>query len=281
MKKFMLITNNEKPKNIENAHAVMDIVNKLGGEVVWSVMPAPGDLSEMEVPKDTTAIITIGGDGTMVRSAQRTMGCNVPLIGINRGHLGYLCEINENDIEPALKRLMEGNYTTEERMMLSGHIIRSDGSETSSSSALNDIVLTAHSGVTIMRLSIYVNGTFLYTFNGDGVIVSTPTGSTGYNLSANGPIVEPNTELMLITPLNPHTLNSRSIILDSADRVAIMIESRRSGRNETASVAFDGGRRSKLVVGERLVINKAEQKTSFIKLDDTSFLERMKTRLGG
>lgn len=281
MKKFMLITNNEKHKNVLSANELKELIEKKGGQVVWSVMPAPGDLSPMSVPEDVSAIITIGGDGTMVRSAQRTLGSGVPLIGINKGHLGYLCDINEANLEEAIDRLMEGSYFTQERMMVTGSILRCEGTCCEAGVALNDVVLTCASSLTLIRINIYVNGTFLYGFNGDGIIISTPTGSTGYNLSAGGPIVDPGSELMLLTPINPHTLNSRSIVLDSRDRITIMAESRRSGRGETASVAFDGGRRQKLSQGDRLVVEKAGEKTRFIRLDETSFLERMKTRLGG
>lgn len=279
MKSFVLITNNEKKKNIEAANEIRSLIEKKGGEVSWAVMPAPGDISPMEIKEGCEAIITIGGDGTMVRSAQRTLGNNIPLIGMNRGHLGYLCDINEENLEESIDHLLEGKYHIEERMMLSGSI--GNSSDGHIYSALNDIVLKGKNGQAVIRVSIYVNGTFLSTFTGDGIIVSTPTGSTAYNLAASGPIVEPVTELILITPLNPHSLNTRSIVLDPSDEIVLVPESRRSYKKDFVTVSFDGGHRQNLSDKDRLYIRKAKEKTRFIRLDEKNFIERMQSRLGG
>lgn len=281
MKKFMLITNNEKKKNIDSAKLITELIEKRGGKVSWSVMPAPTDISPMPVEEGTSAIITIGGDGTMVRSAQRTLGSKVPLIGVNRGHLGYLCDVSDENLEDAMDRIVAGNYTTQDRMMLAGQIKNADEDSKKSFFALNDIVLKGKNDQAVIRVSIYVNDTFLYAFDGDGIIIATPTGSTAYNLSANGPIADPGTELMLLTPINPHTLNTRSVILDSGAGILLRVESRRSTRRECAVVSFDGAHRQLLSHGEEIVITKAAEKTSFIRLDNSSFLERMHTRLGG
>lgn len=275
MKKFMIITNNEKKKNIEAANLIKDLIEKRGGSVNWSIMPGPSDISPMEVEKGTDAIIAIGGDGTVVRSAQRTIGSGVPLIGMNRGHLGYLCDINEGNLKEAIDLLMTGNYYTEQRMMIEGTVVNQKFF------SLNDMVLKSMNGQAVIRISIFVNGTFLYAFNGDGVIIATPTGSTAYNLSAAGPIVEPKTELMLLTPINPHSLNSRSIVLDSMDEITLKVESRRSNNRECATVSFDGAHRKNLSEKDIVRVVKAKEKTSFIRLDEGNFVERMQTRLGG
>lgn len=275
MKNFVIITNNDKPKNVESGNLIKTKLESRGARVSWQVMPAPSYNKPMEIPEDTDVIISIGGDGTMVRTALRTAGKNIPLIGFNKGHLGYLCDINETELDKSLDMIMAGRFVTEERMMITGKL-----PENKSFNALNDIVLTYSGGQMILRINIFVNGTFLYSFNGDGIIVATPTGSTAYNLSANGPIVEPNTQLMLLTPINPHTLNSRSIILDSKDTIELSIDARRSRDIEKASVMFDGAERYRLKPGEKLTISKAMECAYFIRLDKTSFIERMNTRLG-
>lgn len=281
MKRFLIITNNEKKKNIESAEEIIRLIEDRGGEVSWKVMPGPNDLSPIEVPRDCDAVITVGGDGTMVRSAQRTIGSGVPLIGVNRGHLGYLCDIGDKNLVNSIDLLMEGRYHTEKRMMLKGYVTMGGQKDDKLFHSLNDIVITSKNGQVVIRLNIYVNGTFLYAFDGDGIIIATPTGSTAYNLSAAGPIVEPKTELMLITPINPHSLNTRSIVLDSSDEIVVKVESRRSGKRDFAAVAFDGAHRQSLSDSDTVTITKASEKTSFIRLDESSFLERMQTRLGG
>lgn len=281
MKKFMLITNNEKKRNIESAEYITKLIEERGGSVFHSIMPAPTDPSSMEVPRDTDLIIAIGGDGTIIRSAQRTIGSGVPIVGVNRGHLGYLCEINDDNLKNSIEQLMDGSYFLEKRMMLSGEVVNSTNPFLFK--ALNDVVLTSKNNMAVIRISVYVNGTFLYAFNGDGIIVATPTGSTAYNLSAGGPIVEPNTEMMLLTPVNPHSLNSRSIVLDSSDEIELMVESRRSTKFECAFVAFDGAHRRNLSDGDKVIVKKATDKIEFVRLnlDKDSFVERMQKRLGG
>lgn len=281
MKKFMLITNNEKKKNLDSATQIKEMIEKKGGAVNWMVMPGPTDISPMPVEPGTDVIISIGGDGTMVRSAQRTIGSNVPLIGVNRGHLGYLCDISDENLEASIDVLIDGEYYTESRMMLSGELNRKIGDNSHIYHSLNDIVVTSKNGHAVIRISIFINGTFLYVFDGDGIIIATPTGSTAYNLSASGPIVEPKTELMLLTPINPHSLNTRSIVLDPTDEISLKIESRRSNKRDCATVAFDGAHRQNLSDGDEVIVKKAKEKTKFIRLDESSFLERMQSRLGG
>lgn len=281
MKKFMLILSSDKKKNIDSVDYLTKIIESKGGVVNWEIMPGPLDRSPMTLPEGTDIIISLGGDGTMVRTAQRTLGQGAALIGFNRGHLGYLCDINEDNLESAIETLMQGKYHTEERMMLSGNVVREDKKEAGDFYSLNDIVITSVNGQEVIRLNILVNDTFLYAFGGDGIIISTPTGSTAYNLSASGPIVEPNTEVILLTPINPHTLNSRSIILDPADEIRVVVESRRSQKENCACVAFDGGHRQILSDGDAVTARRASTKATFIRLDESSFIERMKERLGG
>lgn len=277
MKRFLLVTNNEKEKNVRMAEEVIEAIESRGGSATWEVMPPRSDRSPIPVAEDVECILTIGGDGTMVRTAQRTQGSMVPLLGLNLGHLGYLCDLSRDNYKQALDLLLKDQYKTEPRMMLSGKFQPAAKEEPFVS--LNDVVLTVGDGFSVIHLVIYVNGIRLYSFVGDGLIISTPTGSTAYNLSAHGPIVEPKTELILLSPINPHTLNTRSIVLDSKDEVTVEIQPRRSGKSEVVNVTFDGARRSLLHVDEQLIVKRADNPVHFVLLDEKSFLERMQEKL--
>ena len=163
-------------------------------------------------------------------------------------------------------------------MMLSGFVSLRDGSRKESWS-LNDIVITRRGILQVMQFHIYVNGKFLNTYNADGVIVTTPTGSTGYNLSAGGPIVSPRARMIILTPICPHSLNQRSIIFSAEDIIEIEIPKGREGRVQTAEVNFDGTHTIELVTGDRIRVAQSEKSTEFIQLNDVSFLEVLHKKL--
>ena len=215
----------------------------------------------------------------MIRAAQNIFGKNIPIIGINRGHLGYLCDLDEESVFEGIDALMSGDYSIEERMMVTGHLIDADGKVGKDIQALNDIVVCSSAGLQVMHMTVYVNGQYLYAYNCDGIIFSTPTGSTAYNLSANGPIVNPQTNLILLTPINPHTLNARSIVLDPYDELVLEIGVRREDVSEEAEVSFDGNHKRLLRPGEKLVVHRAKETTKMIHLKDISFLDRIRRKL--
>lgn len=192
------------------------------------------------------------------------------------GTLGYLTEVEVQNLFPALDQLLEGSYTVENRMMLSGKVkdFRTDV-------ALNDIVVTRSENLHIVRLNLYVNGVYLTSYQADGLIISTPTGSTAYNLSAGGPIVEPTASLILITPICSHSLNNSSIVVSDADLVEVEIGSRRNKEEEEAIVTFDGTDIMRLRTGERVVIQKAQEVTKLIKLSKLSFVETLREKMKG
>ena len=145
--------------------------------------------------------------------------------------------------------------------------------------ALNDIVITRRGSLQIINFNIYVNGQLLHRFHGDGVIVATPTGSTGYSLSAGGPIVEPKAELILLTPICPHSMRNRSIVLSSKDRVTVEIESSRDGETQEVEAIFDGCHKVLLRTGEKIEIRKSKKTTGIVKLSQVSFLEVLHRKL--
>lgn len=220
--------------------------------------------------KERSCILVLGGDGTMLRAARNMMDKDIPLIGVNLGTLGYLAEVDICTIESALDRLLADDFTREERMMLRGKVRRQGRVE--ENFALNDIVISRCGPLQILTFDIYVNGQFLNSYSADGMIVATPTGSTGYNMSAGGPIVEPAARLLLLTPICPHTLNTRSIVLASEDEIRIEIPQGKDGRQQTVEASFDGSHKITLQTGDSIVVRRASKTTGILKLNTESFL---------
>lgn len=221
---------------------------------------------------DADCMIVLGGDGTVLQAARLTKRQRIPIIGVNLGTLGYMTEIETSALEESLERLISGDYIQESRMMLNGRISFLDGG-VREDWALNDIVISRSGSLQIIKFNIFVNGQFLNDYSADGVIVTTPTGSTGYNLSAGGPLVEPGAKLIMLTPICPHTLNQRSIILSCEDVIEIEIPKCREGKGQTVEASFDGSHMIPLRTGDRLRIVRSEETTEFLKLNQVSFLE--------
>ena len=244
-----------------------------------------------QIPEDVDCILVLGGDGTLLQAARDIIQRDIPLLGINLGTLGYLAEIEETGMDAAMNQLLSGEYEVEQRMMLTGRIVRGGihqqkhkenglpAYKTENSYALNDITITRSGSLQIIRFRICVNGQFLNEYHADGVIVATPTGSTGYNLSAGGPIVEPKAELLLITPISPHTLNTRSIILAPEDKIEIEIGAGREESVQQVEVNFDGSHNVMLYTGDKVEIERAETPTGIVKLNKASFLEVLHKKL--
>lgn len=279
MKHFFIISRKQEERNTDLIYRLMHYIQQKGGSCAYACNPEDEQEQRLDVPQGTECILTIGGDGTLIRAAQNTFGSNIPLLGINCGHLGYLCELDAQNVFEAMDDLFADRYQVQERMMLSGAVYRKDGSLMREAQALNDVVICSSAGLQVVHLTVYVNGEHLYSYNCDGVIFSTPTGSTAYNLSANGPIVDPKTNLILLTPINPHTLNSRSIVLDSSDEIAVELTPRRSDIMETAEVSVDGNHRELFYPGQRLVVRRAEETTRMVQFSNISFLERIRLKL--
>lgn len=276
MNKFVLVTNAYKDENLRLTRQIEEYIEKKGGRASSFLSNTPqGDFVPEELPKDGECILVLGGDGTLIRTATKVKSLQIPLLGVNLGNLGYLCELEENTVYGAIDRLMAGDYMTEERMMLRGH----GAEEEASNVALNDVVIHRVGDLSMLSLGVYVNGLPLITYHGDGIIIATPTGSTGYNMSAGGPIVDPRARMLLLTPINAHNLNSRSIVLGADDVIEIVIEGRRQEQDEQAAVSFDGDQFARLTVGDRFVVSRASDVTRICKLSNRSFLELLRKKM--
>ena len=280
MKHFFIIVNAQKDSELIFTNQIIDYIRRKGGTCDYfaSFEEEKAEAVEKEIPTETEAVLVIGGDGTLIRAARNLVKKNIPLLGINLGKLGYLCEVEENTIFPAIDELMADRYTIEQRMLLDGYTVQSGG-EKIQRVALNDVVIHRTGALQIVNLNVYVNGEYLYNFKADGIIVATPTGSTGYSMSAGGPIVDPKANLLLLTPINAHTLNSKSIVIGPEDEITIEVGMRRSQRDEQVEVSFDGDSEVELKVGDKIVVHKAEESVGIIRLSKISFLEILRKKM--
>ena len=272
MKHFLVYVNRYKDRDLLMTRRISDFLRLKGQRVTVKTVGGEEEGSSEDFPRNIDCMLVLGGDGTVLQAARETKAGGIPIIGVNLGTLGYMTEIEPANLEEALERLLEGDYIQERRMMLDGRVCFANGA-TREGWALNDIVISRSGSLQIIRFHIYVNGQFLNRYHADGMIVTTPTGSTGYNLSAGGPLVEPGAELIMLTPICPHSLNQRSIILSPEDTIEIEIPACREGRPQTLEVNFDGSLVMPLRTGDKIRIVRSEKATEFIRLNQVSFLE--------
>ncbi len=284
MDKFFIITNRAKDRNLQVTSTIVDYLEGQGKTcATHETSGTPGKLGNgytdpALIPEGTECILVLGGDGTMIRAARDVAGRGIPLFGVNLGTLGYLAEVDKHSVFHALDHLMDDRYTTERRMMLQGRVFRGK-TYIGESIALNDIVIARKEGLKVLQLDNYVNGDYLNTYRADGVILATPTGSTGYSLSAGGPIVSPQANLFVMTPLAPHSLNKRSVILPSEDVISVQLGPGREIEHDEAMVYFDGDAKLPLLTGDRVEISRAVLDTVFVKIHNSSFLEVLRRKM--
>ena len=277
MKHFLIYTNRHKDRELRMTERIRAYLQEKGQCVTVKLCELKEQYEGQEeatsdFPPEADCMIVLGGDGTMLQAVREIKKLSIPMIGVNLGTLGYMAEIEPAGLEESLDRLIRGDYEQECRMMLNGKVFFQNGKE-DEGWALNDIVISRKGSLQVIHFNIYVNGQFLNHYSADGMIVTTPTGSTGYNLSAGGPLVEPRAKLIMLTPICPHTLNQRSIILSPEDTIEIEIPKGREERMQTVEANFDGRHVIPLCTGERIRIVKSEKTTEFIQLNQVSFLE--------
>lgn len=276
MESFYIITNQLKDRDYSVTLEIKDYIERKGKRVVLAQKDEEGYIVPGTVPEDVDCGLVLGGDGTLIRAVRDLEGICLPLLGINIGTLGYLADVELKDYKAAIDRLCEVEPTVEKRMMLEGTMTSGE-----KDLAVNDIVLTREGNLRIVQFNVYVNGTLLNTYQADGVIICTPTGSTGYNLSAGGPIVEPTASLMVITPICSHALNTSSVVLSAEDDVEVEICEGRYGRQEEVALCYDGAVQRKLVSGDRVKIRKADATAHLVKLSEESFMITMREKMKG
>ena len=222
---------------------------------------------------DADMIISIGGDGTFLKSARLSTG--KPIVGINTGTLGYLTEVSPENIKKALEDILNGNYHTEKRMMLEGEVLRANGDSIKIPESLNEIAISKNI-FGVVRFDAIVNGKLINSYTADGILVCTPTGSTAYNLSCGGPIVDPTANIMTLTPIAPHTILNRSIIISDDSTVELEITELRE--NTSSHVLYDG-KAIEVFSGDVVRIKKSNKITKILKLEDRSFIDSIRENI--
>jgi probable inorganic polyphosphate/ATP-NAD kinase len=272
MKSFYIVGNSDKSGVEKVAESMMKLIKKKGGDSILNL----GYLEISKIPGNIDCIITLGGDGTLIRVARDTSYLDIPLIGVNLGHLGYLTSLgSEGGIEDMVDKLLADEYSIENRMMIDAYVKRS-GAASKVHQALNEVVIAGNTCSKFIRCRVYVNKELLNEYCADGIIVATPTGSTAYNLSAGGPIVEPGARMFIITAICPHALNQRSIVL--APESNIEIEITKENKQEVFAV-FDGDMQKGLGYKSRLIIKESDTRTKLIKLKGGTFLDNLRTKM--
>ncbi len=271
MKHFFIITNASRDLGLTATHEVEEFLRSNGKQFETHIAMNPSEnryTDAQTIPEAAECVIVIGGDGTFLQAVHDTLERNLPILGINLGKIGYLADVEQTQLKPALDSLLNGRYKIEERMMLDGRIT-AEGKEDGSPEkyrALNDIVIHWGKEMRVVNYRVSVNGKFLYDFRADGMIISTPTGSTAYSMSAGGPIVEPGSDIMILTPLCPHTINTRSVVLSADDRVTV------AANPGTVYVSFDGRINLPMVETQEVRICRSSKVTRIVRLRDDSFL---------
>ena len=277
MNNFFIIANKQKDINLEITEQIRHHISRLGA--VCNIYDQyDRDVSSIDIPEGTQCILVIGGDGTILAAARMLVGSNIPLLGINLGTLGFLADVNLADLSKTLDLLLQDQYQVENRIMLTAEVYK-QGEKAATYIALNDFNINRFGASRVIGLKVGINGSVIDRYRADGVIVCTPTGSTGYNLSAGGPIINPTCKNFVITPICPHSLTARSIVLAKEDIVTVEVEQIRSNIKEEASISFDGREGLSLFPGDQVKIYKSQEVTPFIKATEVSFVQILKEKL--
>ncbi len=276
MDNFYIITNRLKDADLKITNEIKKYIEDNGKKCVLSQKDEQGHIIPETIPKGMECGLVLGGDGTLIRAARELNGYEIPLLGINLGTLGYLTEVEISDFRSALDMLFHEEPKIEERMVLEGTI-----NGKFKEMALNDIVITREGELRVIQFDVYVNGGLLNSYIADGVIISSPTGTTGYNLSAGGPIVDPTAKLFVITPICPHALYKSSVVLSADDTIEVVIGDGRYGKPEQASTTFDGAIRVPVTSRDKVTVKKSKDTINLIRIGKESFMNTMRTKLKG
>ncbi len=230
---------------------------------VENIEQAPADMA-----------LSLGGDGTLLGVCHRYGRNEVPVCGINIGTLGFMADIELDEMEDRLEKILVGGYYIEQRLLLAG-FVKSNGRERFLGNAINDVVVTKGGMARMLRLGLSINETHLMDYKADGIIVASPTGSTAYSLSAGGPIMNPTIQALLVTPICAHTFNMRPLVVNEHDVIHIHI----AAVHQDILVTFDGQESFHLLPGDEVVVRKAQQSARIVKFEDQDYYRILRTKL--
>lgn len=273
-----------KPKSERAATTAADLAESLrarGHETVLEETAAalagvPGGVPRTELGDDADLAIVLGGDGTLLLGARTFGPAKVPIFGVNMGRLGFLTDVGVDEMQEALEQVLAGEHAVEERLMLSCSIERADGTSEGPFLAFNDIVVNKGALAQVIRLENHVDGNFVSNYLADGLILSSPTGSTAYGLAVGGPIIVPTTEVMLLAPICPHMLTNRPIIVPATSEVECRLVEARG----EVYLTIDGQEGFKLYPGDRVVSCRSVHKARLVKVASQDFFSILRTKMG-
>lgn len=271
---FALFPNTRKPQAKNIAIGIREYLLSRGIQVVVEDSDSEelnlSPLSSVD-PKELKALISLGGDGTILRLIHRHSNLDIPIIGINMGSLGFLADVPISDIYPSLQDLIDGRYRIQERMVMEGETAKGE-----TCFAINEMTLHRAQNPSLVDLGVHVDGIYLNTFSADGLIISTPTGSTAYSLAAGGPILTPELKAMVITPISPHTVSNRPIVLMPHKELQVQYLS----EHDPVEIAFDGISSYSIRTGEVFNIRLSQRSFRLISLHRHDYFSTLRTKLG-
>lgn len=280
MKQIGFITNIQKDPDLSFTKKLIDFVIEKGCIPLLSETTKKCKcngckiMNGDDIYKKSDFAVVMGGDGTILRVAGKSSIYNLPILGINLGTLGYLAEVEKNDAKNAIEAVLDGNYTIEKRMMIEASTINGEN-ESEKKIALNEVAVNNGGFSRMLEISLEINNQYVDTFRADGIIISTPTGSTAYNLSAGGPILKPDTELMAVTYVCPHALFSRPYVVSGNDTVKISI----GGNYNNVILSLDGRQTLPINQGSSIIVRRSKYCTSIIKTTKLSFYDILRRKM--
>lgn len=278
MKHFLVVTNKDKDPGLTNSYHIKEYLENAGADVLVVPDIYRTGIDQSSLPDHIECAIALGGDGTILQLSRALHGLNIPMMGVNLGHLGFLAETEVGDVDHMLDCLLQDCYHIEERMMIRGQVMH-DGKVVEESLSMNDIVIARSGFSRVISFDLYVNGQLIENYQADGIIIATPTGSTAYSLSAGGPIINPIAQLIEVTPICAHAMLSKSIILAKDDKISVEIKKLRKSQLEEAYATFDGQKGIRLSSADFVNIEAAEEKAKLIRIADQGFYNILKKKL--
>lgn len=284
MDKFLIVTNQDKDKEFRVTKEIQRYLIEKGRECQLAESLGGANPTETgytninSIQENIDCVIVLGGDGTFIQTVRDFAGLDIPMVGVNMGTVGFLTTIEIEELHDGLDALVEGDYTIQNRMLLRGSVYR-DGKRRQKSMAFNDVIVTRSGFSRLVELKIYVNDQLLDIYAADGVIISTPAGSTGYNLSAGGPVVFPETEMMIITPICPHSLSARSVVVSAQAKIKVEVGRRRKTQEEEALVTYDGDTVWDLKSGDVVEIARSSRMIPVVSVRQKSFCDILRNKM--
>jgi NAD+ kinase len=271
-----------KPKFPEAKSTLQDVVSWLRARSIDVVLDStsaillgePGAYQEVSLACKADVLLVLGGDGTMLNAARLAGERGIPILGVNMGGLGFLTEVRLESLYPSLERVFANDFVLDERLMLRTHIHR-PGETIAQGAVLNDVVINKGTLARMIELRIAIQGRFVTNMRGDGLIISSPTGSTAYSLSAGGPIIDPAVQSLILTPICPHTLTHRPLIVPGNTEIEVTLTSRDDG----AMATLDGQVRVAIAQGDTVVIQTSEQRTRLIRFPESNYYDVLREKL--